>query len=144
MNSIEMVRENCRIASDAHAGSFTEDDFALIEAVKTAISETELVGCTGCRYCMPCPKGVDIPALFRCYNMTTLESKSAARFEYAQTVGLKADKGFATQCVNCGKCESHCPQSIPIRQKIKEADRVLRPFPYKVGIQIARKFMLRK
>ena len=144
MNSIEMVRENCRIASDAHAGSFTDDDFALIEAVKTAISETELVGCTGCRYCMPCPKGVDIPALFRCYNMTTLESKSAARFEYAQTVGLKADKGFATQCVNCGKCESHCPQSIPIRQKIKEADRVLRPFPYKVGIQIARKFMLRK
>lgn len=144
MNSIEMVRENCRIASDAHAGSFTDDDFSLIEAVKTAISETELVGCTGCRYCMPCPKGVDIPALFRCYNMTTLESKSAARFEYAQTVGLKADKGFATQCVNCGKCESHCPQSIPIRQKIKEADRVLRPFPYKVGIQIARKFMLRK
>lgn len=144
MNSIEMVRENCRIASDAHAGSFTDDDFSLIEAVKTAISETELVGCTGCRYCMPCPKGVDIPALFRCYNMTTLESKSAARFEYAQTVGLKAEKGFATQCVNCGKCESHCPQSIPIRQKIKEADRVLRPFPYKVGIQIARKFMLRK
>ncbi len=143
MNSLEMVQENCRIASSAEAGAFTEEDFALIDTVKAAISETELVGCTGCRYCMPCPKGVDIPALFRCYNMTTLESKSAARFEYAQTVGLKAEPGFATQCIECGKCEAHCPQSIPIRQKIKEADRVIRPLPYKVGIQVVRKFMLR-
>jgi len=143
MNSLEMVRENCRIASDAEAGSFAGEDFALIERVREAIAETELVGCTGCRYCMPCPKGVDIPALFRCYNMTALEGRSAARFEYAQTVGLKGRAAFATQCIGCGKCEAHCPQSIPIRRKIKEADRVIRPLPYKIGIHIARRFLLR-
>ncbi len=144
MNSIEMVQENCRIASNATAGSFTEEDFRVIDKVKEIIAESELVGCTGCRYCMPCPKGVDIPALFRSYNMTALESKSAARFEYAQTVGLKKEPAFATQCISCGKCEQHCPQSIPIREKIKEADKVLRPLPYKVGINVVRAFMLRK
>ena len=143
MNSVEMVQENCRIASDARANTFTESDFALIDTVKDIIAESELVGCTGCRYCMPCPKGIDIPALFRCYNMTALESKSAARFEYAQTVGLKEEPAFATQCIECGKCEQHCPQSIPIREKIKEADRVVRPLPYRIGINIVRKFMLR-
>ncbi len=144
MNSIEMVQENCRIASDAKADSFTPEDFEVIDQIKKYISETELVGCTGCRYCMPCPKGVDIPALFRVYNMTTLEGKHSARFEYAQTVGLKTEPAFATQCIECGKCEQHCPQNIPIRQKIKEADKVIRPLPYKIGINVVRKFMLRK
>ena len=143
MNSVEMVEENCRIASNAKAGSFTKEDFDVIEQVKEIIKETELVGCTGCRYCMPCPKGVDIPALFRSYNMTALDSVSSARFEYAQTVGLKKEPAFATQCIGCGKCEQHCPQNIPIREKIKEADKVIRPLPYKVGINIVRKFMLR-
>lgn len=144
MNSPEMVAENCRIASDAEAGSFDADDFALIEKVKEAIRETERVGCTGCRYCMPCPKGVDIPALFRSYNMTSLESMAQARFEYAQTVGLKSEPAFATQCIECGKCEQHCPQNIPIRRMLKEADRVVRPLPYKIGINIVRKFFLKK
>lgn len=75
--------------------------------------------------------------------MTTVEGKSAARFEYAQYVGLKKDPAFATQCIGCGKCEQHCPQSIPIREKLKEADRVIRPLPYKIGINLVRKFMLR-
>ena len=143
MNSLEMVEENCRIASEAQAGCFTEEDFRVIDQVRQIIKETELVGCTACRYCMPCPKGVDIPALFRCYNMTAIEGKHDARFEYAQTVGLKKEPAFADQCVGCGKCEQHCPQSIPIREKIKEADKVVRPLPYKIGISVARKFMLK-
>ncbi len=143
MNSIEMVEENCRIASEAKADSFTGEDFDVIEKIKGIIADSELVGCTGCRYCMPCPKGIDIPALFRSYNMTTIESKSAARFEYAQTVGLRKEPAFASQCIGCGKCEQHCPQNIPIREKIKEADKVIRPIPYKLGIGLARKFMLR-
>ncbi|MBP5792287.1 MAG: 4Fe-4S dicluster domain-containing protein, partial [Spirochaetaceae bacterium] len=144
MNSLEMVEENCRIASEAVAGCFTQDDFAVIDQIKQIIKETELVGCTGCRYCMPCPKGVDIPALFRMWNMTTVDGKRAARFEYAQTVWLKKEPSFATQCIGCGKCEKHCPQSIPIREKIKQADKALRPLPYKIGISVARKFMLKK
>ncbi len=144
MNSLEMVEENCKTASETPAGILKSEDFEVLEKVKAAIREKEKVGCTGCRYCMPCPKGVDIPGIFRCYNAMYTESKSQGRFQFAQTVGLTKEPAFASQCIQCGKCEKHCPQSIPIREKLKEADKALRPLPYKIGIDIARAFMFRK
>ena len=144
MNSAEMVAENCRIADETKAGDWTAAEFSVIERVVKEIRAKEKVGCTGCRYCMPCPKGVDIPGAFRCWNEMYIESKAKARFAYAQTVGMTKEPAFATQCVGCGKCEAHCPQSLPIRKLLKEADKALRPLPYKVGINVARKFMFRK
>lgn len=143
MNSTEMVEENIRIASEAKAGEFTEEDFALVDKVKTIIREREKVGCTACRYCMPCPKGVDIPGTFYYYNMMYIDKKSSARLEYAQVMGMRKEPGFASQCIGCGKCEKHCPQHLDIREKLKEADSALRPLPYKVGVNIARKIMLK-
>ena len=144
MNTEEMVKENCRTASEAKAGAFTKKDFAVLERVNQCIRAKEKVGCTGCRYCIPCPKGVDIPGAFQSYNAMYIESKSQGRFQYAQTVGMRKQSAFATQCIGCGKCEKRCPQEIPIREKLKEADRALRPLPYKIGINVARKFMFRK
>ncbi len=72
------------------------------------------------------------------------ESKSAGRSQFIQTVGLTREPAFASQCIRCGKCEQHCPQSIPIREKLQEADRDLRPLIYRVAIQAARAFMFRK
>ena len=144
MNSLDMVKENCRIASEAEAGGFSQEDFRVIEEVKQIIRETEKVGCTGCGYCMPCPQGVDIPGAFRCWNRMYSENKGTGRKEYAQTVGLRMEPAFASQCVQCGKCETRCPQSIPIREKLKEADKALRPLPYRIGIALARKKMLKK
>ena len=139
MNSEEMVKENIRVASEAQPGHLTGEDLAMVETIKEIIREQEKVGCTGCRYCMPCPKGVDIPGIFHYYNLMYMEKKAPARFEFARNVGLRKEPGFATQCVGCGLCESHCPQHLPIRQKLKEADRDLRPLPYKIAIAIARK-----
>ena len=102
------------------------------------------VNCTGCRYCMPCPKGIDIPGIFSCYNHMASEGKSSGRKEYFQTIALRADSADASQCIKCGKCEQHCPQSIPIREKIQEADKALRPLPYKAAYSIARKYMIKK
>ena len=143
MNSVAMVEENCKVASEAKAGEFTEEDFALIEGIKSAIKEKIKVGCTGCGYCMPCPKGVDIPGTFYYYNEMYTEKKSSARFNYAQNVGIRKDSAFASQCVQCGKCEQHCPQHLNIREELKNADKALRPLPFKVGINVARKFMLK-
>lgn len=143
MNSLEMLEENCRVASEVEAGQFTEDDFALVEAVREAINERMKVGCTSCGYCMPCPKGVDIPALFRCWNVMYTEGKAAGRKEYFQTVSLRKDKAFARQCVKCGKCESHCPQGLAIRELIRVADRELRPLPWRMAGDLARPFMMR-
>lgn len=143
MNSEEMVSENIRIASDAEPGHLTGEDMEIVAQIRQIIRQREKVGCTGCRYCMPCPKGVDIPGNFHYYNLMYMEKKSSARKEFARNMGLRKEPGFATQCVGCGLCEKHCPQHLPIRQKLKEADRDLRPLPYKIGIQIARKIMSR-
>ena len=141
MNSEEMVSENIRIASEAEPGHLTEEDMEIVAQIRQIIRQREKVGCTGCRYCMPCPKGVDIPGNFHYYNLMYMEKKSSARKEFARNMGLRKEPGFATQCVGCGLCEKHCPQHLPIRQKLKEADRDLRPLPYKIGIQVARKIM---
>ena len=144
MNSTDMVEENCRIAGEAEAGSWTVTEFGVIEDVKKEIRAKEKVGCTGCRYCMPCPKGVDIPGAFRCWNAMYVEGKRKGRFQYAQTAAMTKEPVFASQCIGCGKCEQHCPQSLPIRVLLQEADKALRPLPYKIGIQAARKFMFRR
>lgn len=144
MNSEHMVEENIRIASEAAPGHLTEEDRKIVEEIKQVIREREKVGCTGCRYCMPCPRGVDIPGNFYYYNLMYMEKKSSARFEFAQNMGLRKEPGFASQCIGCGKCEKHCPQHINIREKLKETDRALRPLPYKIGIHAARKMIIRQ
>ena len=143
MNSEEMINENIRIASEAEPGHLTEEDMEIVAQIKQIIRQREKVGCTGCRYCMPCPKGVDIPGNFHYYNLMYMEKKASARKEFARNIGLRKEPGFTTQCVGCGLCEKHCPQHLPIREKLKEADRDLRPLPYKIGIQVARKIMNR-
>ena len=144
MNSLEMVQENIETADTARAGDFREEDFALLEEVKKMIRKGEKVGCTGCRYCMPCPQGVDIPGIFRCYNAMYSEGKAEGRHQFFQAVGMTQKPAFATQCIGCGKCEKHCPQGISIREKLKEADKALRPLPYKIGLSAVRAFMVRK
>jgi predicted aldo/keto reductase-like oxidoreductase len=143
MNSMEMVEENIRVASDAAPGLLTDEDLALVSRIRDIIREREKVGCTGCRYCMPCPKGVDIPGIFHYYNLMYLEKKGPVRMEYARNAGLSREPGFADRCVGCGKCESHCPQHLPIREKLKEADADLRPWLYRAGIAVARKIWRR-
>ena len=141
MNSSEMIEENCNIASTAIAGDFTSDDFALVEDIKKILKQKTKVDCTGCRYCMPCPKNVDIPAIFSSYNNMYTEAKISALADFVRTVGLRKESAFATQCIGCGKCEKHCPQHIPIREKLKEADKKLRPWPIKVAMSVIRLFM---
>ena len=95
---------------------------------------------------MPCPKGVDIPAAFHSYNLMFLEknNKRRVRLEYIQNAGMRSEPAFPSQCVGCGKCEAHCPQHLPIREKLKEADRALRPPHFRVGLAVARKILKRK
>ena len=144
MNSVGMVRENVATASDASVGDFSEEDFALIDEVKRQFREKEKVPCTGCGYCMPCPKGVNIPGNFLSYNTMYMESKKAGWFQFGQTVALTEEPAFASQCIQCGKCEKHCPQGILIREKLKEADKALRPLPLRIIIAAARSFLLRR
>ncbi len=140
MNSVPMVEENVRVASRVQTGAFTEEDYALIGRIRNEIDSNIRVGCTGCGYCMPCPRGVDIPTAFRCYNRMYTENKGAGRFEYMQIVGLQKNMSDICNCVECGKCEERCPQRIEIRKKLKEARKRLQPWYYRAGIKIVRLF----
>ena len=144
MNSVDMVEENCRIASEAKEGGYGPAEKEFISKIKSYIIESTKVNCTGCRYCMPCPKGVDIPAIFSCYNHMYSETKGSGRLEYFQTVALRITPADASLCVKCGKCEQHCPQEIPIREKLVEADKALRPWWQKIYLKAARRVMVGK
>ncbi len=132
MNSMEMVKENLRLADGAEAGSFTKQEQDLVEQIRQEIKKTMKVGCTGCGYCMPCPNRVDIPMTFHCYNVKYSEGKKSGTWEYIQSTAMRRETTSASQCIGCGKCEKHCPQGILIREKLKEAARELETPKYKV------------
>ena len=125
MNSEKMVRENIRTACDARVGDLTEDDRALLAGVVKAINEQVKVGCTGCGYCQPCPKNVDIPGAFAAYNRYHTEDRSGAKKEYLKCTLFRKNPTAAGNCVGCGKCEKHCPQGIEIRKELENVKRDL-------------------
>ncbi len=125
MNSIEMVEENCRIASEVEDHELTEEDRKLYKTVIDAIESKMKVGCTGCRYCMPCPKNVDIPGVFAAYNRRASDGYANSFREYYMCTALRKDYTGPANCVGCGKCEKHCPQNIEIRKELKNAKRAL-------------------
>ena len=135
MNSDAMVRENIRTASDVQIGELGSKEMELYAQVVKAINENTKVGCTGCGYCQPCPKGVDIPGTFAAYNRWYGENKISGLREHLMNTAFRKNSTAASNCINCGKCEKHCPQGIEIRKELKEARKVLEgPF-----YQIARK-----
>ena len=121
MNTMEMVQDNIHTASTTAVGELGEAEEAMLQSVVRAINARMKVGCTGCGYCMPCPKGVDIPGTFAAYNRRYAEGKASGFFDYMMCTALRKNATPASNCVGCGKCEQHCPQHLPIRQHLKEA-----------------------
>ena len=140
MNSISMLTENIKTAKNAREGMLTESDKKMLARVVKAINSKMKVGCTGCGYCMPCPKNVDIPGTFAAYNRRYTEGKFWALAEYFMCTALRGTKSAASQCIGCGKCERHCPQHIEIRKHLKAAQNELEGTVYKTASKIASKF----
>lgn len=133
MNSMEMVEENVRAASESRIGEFSEKEEKLLGDVVKAINEKMKVGCTGCGYCMPCPKKVDIPGTFAIYNKSYTDGWVKAFEEYMLCTVLRKNSTSASNCVACGKCEQHCPQGIAIRQELKGVRRRMEGPVYKIA-----------
>jgi len=113
MNEMNQVIENIKTASEAAANSLTEKELKIINEVKGIIKDKVKVNCTACEYCMPCPAGVDIPRCFTFYNNYHMFGKEENYNRFL------TDKQKASNCAECGKCETHCPQGISIRQELK-------------------------
>ena len=132
MNSLEMVQENLCTADEARPGCITQQEREIYRKVVDAINENMKVGCTGCRYCMPCPRGVDIPGTFAAYNRISSDGYWKTLTEYFMMTGVRRDYTGPGNCIGCGKCEQHCPQHLPIRQELQNAKKALEGVPYKV------------
>ena len=136
MNDTAQVEENCRIASDSLPGALTGQDMALYARVLGILRKSTKVGCTGCGYCQPCPKGVDIPTCFALYNGSYVDGYVNSLREYMLCTTLRKIRTNAGLCVKCGKCEQHCPQHIPIRQELDNVRRRMENPLYKIAANV--------
>lgn len=115
MTTMEQLLDNVNTFTDFAPLNSAEQ--AAIDAVVEEIQKLNDIPCTGCRYCMECPQGVDIPALFSLYGEFKVYGRPrnfVAEYDHAIEKGFSAEK-----CVECGACALHCPQSISIPERLK-------------------------
>jgi predicted aldo/keto reductase-like oxidoreductase len=125
MSSIETLEENAALAENTAPLSPAEQE--RLDAMMEENRRLEGLYCTGCKYCMPCPKGVNIPEVFTLMNYHRVyKITDYARSTYAQ-IGKVPWMQYkdASACVECGVCEEKCPQKLPIRKQLKETHSVL-------------------
>jgi uncharacterized protein len=118
MSTMAQVNENLEIAERGQVNSLTKDEMKLYEEVKDVYREKIHVGCTGCNYCMPCPRGVDIPLNLSLLNdvyMYQNMEKPCGNYKF-----LSAKKMSAGYCNQCGDCEKKCTQNLQITKYLAE------------------------
>ena len=140
MNSEEMVLDNMRTADETQIGELTGADQAMLARVLEITNARMKVGCTGCGYCMPCPRNVDIPGTFSAYNRRYAEGKFWGLVDYTICTALRKEPTSASNCIGCGKCEKHCPQHIQIREQLKNAEKELEGPLYRLVRRLNRLF----
>ncbi len=123
MSTLEQVMQNLASAERSGAGTLAADEVALIGRVRDKYRELMPIPCTNCKYCQPCPNGVDIPRVFGIYNEGIMYNNPArARTSYNQW--MPAEKR-ADRCLRCGECEAACPQRIAIMEWLEKVDQFM-------------------
>jgi predicted aldo/keto reductase-like oxidoreductase len=123
MSTPEQVQQNLQAASRSGPNMLSEADLGVVTRVRDAYNALTRVPCTACRYCMPCPQGVNIPGLFDLANEGSMFGNwnvQRKRYEHMKNEGAAADK-----CIRCGLCETKCPQHIAIGDELASADKEL-------------------
>lgn len=124
MSELYQVKENLKAAEEGFPNSLNPKELMLIKKVANKYREIMKIHCTGCRYCMPCPHGVDIPTCFEIYNnIYMFGGKERHMLMYVVKLGgiiRGADKNFASQCTHCNYCLDLCPQNLPIPELLQK------------------------
>ncbi len=140
MNKDEHVEENLRVAGEAHPGSLTPEELRLVSRVEETYRRVMKIGCTGCRYCMPCPEGVDIPFCFQIYNDKHTFGDRRAGFTYiTMLAGTLHGTGYASLCKDCGRCVKKCPQHLAIPELLRDVAAEFEGFTMKPTAWIMRR-----
>ena len=119
MSTLEQVEENVASASRSAVGGLTDEELARVAAVRDEYRRLTPIPCTECKYCQPCPNGVNIPTVFGFYNEAIMFNAQGYG-QYAYMNWLPEDQR-ADKCVACGECEAQCPQHIQIIQWLETA-----------------------
>lgn len=137
MNEIQQLDENIQTVNDTQPNSITDDELMTYIEIKKIYKSLIKIPCTQCRYCMPCPFGVDIPACFKIYNNKHIFNKNTN--EYFQLSGLAGGNGsYAGKCRSCGVCINKCPQQINIPRELRKVRSEFEPYGYSFFMAIAR------
>lgn len=113
MSNLEQLEDNLNCLSPLRP--LNEEERSAVEETARLLRMRVKNGCTGCRYCMPCPAGVDIPGNFSVWNSMAMYT-NRARTKWAW--GFQDEEERPHNCIGCGKCEEVCPQHIPIREHL--------------------------
>lgn len=127
MSTMEQVKDNIALcsANDMVPNHLSQEKLDFIADIATSWHNRKLIGCTACRYCMPCPQGVNIPECFKHYNYAHsahANAESTARERYKELLDKNED---ASKCVECGACEGACPQHLPIIETLSKLHKEL-------------------
>jgi predicted aldo/keto reductase-like oxidoreductase len=135
MSTMGQVVENCDSADNSGIGSLSESENTTVRQLAEIYQQKILIPCTGCEYCLPCPRGVNIPQNFALLNSFSLEMswyrRFSTRLSYRKLVSRKKrldidqPNGRASLCINCGDCLDKCPQDIAIPIELEKMDAVL-------------------
>jgi predicted aldo/keto reductase-like oxidoreductase len=122
MSTMDQVKQNIAAANVSSVGMLTDEDLALVSRVRDRYDELCPIPCTQCRYCMPCPNGVDIPRNFSTFNTGVMYNT----FEDARRRYLRMpEEARASACIQCRECEDKCPQDILISEWMPLVQEVL-------------------
>ena len=117
MSTMGQVEDNLKTFGNFQP--LSEKEQAVIAEVKAILEARVKNGCTGCRYCMPCPAGVDIPGCFSAWNTYyAYQNYNVVKWNWEEGIG---EEHQAKNCIKCGKCEAVCPQKISIREDLAKA-----------------------
>jgi len=119
MSSMAQVVQNVSFADHSYPGNLSSAQLHLISQIKQKYKELGFTQCTGCRYCMPCPEGVNIPQVISLLNQYYINDRSAEiKSKYWEHITPESQ---AKRCARCGKCEELCPQKVAVRDILSEA-----------------------
>ncbi len=122
MSNLQQLQQNLKTVDECSVGGMTPSEHKAISRAKEAYESKASIGCTDCRYCLPCPEGVAIPFVFDYFNTAEIyDDLRTAKAMY----GFLGEDSNAAKCTLCGKCVELCPQRLSIMDLLKDCHALL-------------------